>query len=50
MRGLSIPANIMVAPGCQRPQPDIDVPTKADVDGAKKLLAEAGYPDGFEFR
>ena len=50
MRGLSIPAGIMVAPGVNGNTPDLDTPTKVDVDGAKKLLAEAGYPDGFEFR
>jgi peptide/nickel transport system substrate-binding protein len=50
MRGLSIPAGVMVAPGVNGNSPDIDVPTKADSDGAKKLLAEAGYPDGFEVR
>ena len=50
MRGLSIPAGIMVAPGVNGNTPDIDVPTKVDIDGAKKLLAEAGYPDGFEVR
>jgi len=50
MRGLSIPAGIVVAPGVNGHSADIDVPTKVDVDGAKKLLAEAGYPDGFEFR
>jgi peptide/nickel transport system substrate-binding protein len=50
MRGLSIPAGIMVAPGVNGNAPDIDVPTKADSEGAKKLLADAGYPDGFEVR
>ena len=50
MRGLSIPAGIMVAPGVNGNTPDIDVPTKVDMEGAKKLLAEAGYPDGFEVR
>jgi peptide/nickel transport system substrate-binding protein len=50
MRGLSIPAGVMVAPGVNGNSPDIDVPTKTDSDGAKKLLAEAGYPDGFEVR
>ncbi|MBC7938980.1 MAG: ABC transporter substrate-binding protein [Chitinophagaceae bacterium] len=50
MRGLSIPAGVLVAPGVNGNAPDIDVPTKVDVDGAKKLLAEAGYPDGFEVR
>lgn len=50
MRGLSIPAGIMVAPGVNGNTPDIDVPAKVDLDGAKKLMAEAGYPDGFEVR
>jgi peptide/nickel transport system substrate-binding protein len=49
MRGLSIPAAIMVAPGVHGYAKDIDVVSKADPAGAKKLLAEAGYPDGFEF-
>ena len=48
MRGLSVPAGIMVAPGVNGNTPDIDVPVKADADKARKLLAEAGYPDGFE--
>jgi peptide/nickel transport system substrate-binding protein len=49
MRGLSIPAGIMVAPGVHGYAKDIDVVIKPDPAGAKKLLAEAGYPDGFEF-
>ena len=48
MRGLSLPAGVMVAPGVNGNSPDIDTPTKADTDGAKKLLADAGYADGFE--
>jgi peptide/nickel transport system substrate-binding protein len=50
MRGLSIPAGVMVAPGVNGNTPDIDVPPKVDTEGAKKLLAEAGYPNGFETR
>lgn len=50
MRGLSIPAGIMVAPGVNGNTPEIDTPTKVDYDAAKKLLADAGYPDGFEVR
>ncbi|MCS6997211.1 MAG: ABC transporter substrate-binding protein [Casimicrobiaceae bacterium] len=49
MRGLSIPAGIMVAPGVNGHSPQLDVAVKYDEAGAKKLLAEAGYPNGFEF-
>ena len=49
MRGLSIPAAIMVAPGVHGHTPDIDKVEAADAEGAKKLLAEAGYANGFEF-
>ena len=50
MRGLSVPANIMVAPGVNGYDAALDKPLKADLDKAKKLLAEAGYPQGFEFQ
>ena len=50
MRGLSIPAGIMVAPGVNGHTPELDTPVKTDVEGAKKLLADAGYPTGFEVR
>ena len=49
MRGLSIPAAIMVAPGVHGHSKDIDQALALDVEGAKKLLAEAGYGGGFEF-
>jgi len=49
MRGLSIPAGIMVAPGVHGYSKQLDIVPKYDPAGAKKLLAEAGYPDGFEF-
>jgi len=49
MRGLSIPAGIMIAPGVHGHSKEIDIVPKFDAAGAKKLLAEAGYPDGFEF-
>jgi peptide/nickel transport system substrate-binding protein len=49
MRGLAIPAAIMVAPGVHGHSKDIDQAQALDVDGAKKLLAEAGYGSGFEF-
>jgi len=50
MRGLSVPANIMIAPGVNGYSAELDKPLKADLDKAKKLLAEAGYPQGFEFQ
>lgn len=50
MRGLSMPAALIVAPGVNGHDPALDTPSRADADGAKKLLAEAGYPDGFELR
>ena len=50
MRGLSVPAGIMVAPGVNGHSTELDVPAKVDLDAARKLLTEAGYPDGFEVR
>jgi peptide/nickel transport system substrate-binding protein len=50
MRGLSLPAGLMVAPGVNGHTPDLDTPVKYDPEAAKRLLAEAGYPDGFEVR
>jgi len=50
MRGLALPAALMVAPGVHGYAPDLDKVTPVDVEGAKKLLAEAGYPNGFEFQ
>jgi peptide/nickel transport system substrate-binding protein len=47
MRGLSTPSALMIAPQLFPLSKDFTRP-KADPDGAKKLLAEAGYPDGFE--
>ena len=50
MRGLSIPAALIVAPGVNGHDVALDTPAKADSAAAKKLLADAGYPDGFEVR
>jgi peptide/nickel transport system substrate-binding protein len=47
MRGLSTPSALMIAPQLYPLSKDFTRP-KLDPDGAKKLLAEAGYPDGFE--
>jgi peptide/nickel transport system substrate-binding protein len=47
MRGLSTPSALMIAPQLFVLSKDFTRP-KLDPDGAKKLLAEAGYPDGFE--
>ena len=49
MRGLSIPAAIMIAPGVHGHTADLDKVAPVNIEGAKKLLAEAGYPNGFEF-
>ncbi len=49
MRGLSIPAAIMVAPGVHGHNVELDKVSPVDIESAKKLLAEAGYPGGFEF-
>jgi peptide/nickel transport system substrate-binding protein len=47
MRGLSTPTALMIAPQLFKLSGDFSRP-KYDPDGAKKLLADAGYPDGFE--
>jgi peptide/nickel transport system substrate-binding protein len=47
MRGLSTPSALMIAPQLFKLSGDFTRP-KYDPDGAKKMLTEAGYPDGFE--
>jgi len=47
MRGLSTPSPLMIAPELFAFSKDFQNP-KFDAEGAKKLLAEAGYPNGFE--
>ncbi len=46
MEGLAVPASQLVPKGLLGYNPDIKV-EKFDLEGAKRLLAEAGYPDGF---
>ncbi|MCB1995181.1 MAG: ABC transporter substrate-binding protein, partial [Rhodoferax sp.] len=47
MRGLSIPAGVMVAPGVNGNSPEVDKPVKVDLAKAKALMTEAGYGNGF---
>jgi peptide/nickel transport system substrate-binding protein len=47
MQGVGTPAGQMMPPGALGYNPSIPVQA-LDVDGAKKLLAEAGYPNGFK--
>ena len=48
MRSLSNPIGSLVTPTEQGYAKDADVRLPLDRDEAKKLLAEAGYPDGFD--
>ena len=44
MRGASTPTALMVAPGINGFQPDLNKRLPYDAEAAKKLLADAGYP------
>jgi peptide/nickel transport system substrate-binding protein len=48
MRGASTPTGLMIAPGINGFQEDMNTPYPYNPDGSKKLLAEAGYPNGFK--
>jgi peptide/nickel transport system substrate-binding protein len=48
MRGLSYPTAVMFAPQVDGYPKDLDKVRPVDREGAKKLMAEAGYPQGFE--
>lgn len=50
MRGQSRPSALMVGTGLGGYDKDLDVRPKFDPELSKKLLAEAGYPNGFEVR
>jgi peptide/nickel transport system substrate-binding protein len=47
MRGLALPAGMLVAPGAIGYAPKLDERLPYDPEAAKALLVEAGYPDGF---
>jgi peptide/nickel transport system substrate-binding protein len=48
MRGASNTTALMVGPGINGFLPDLNKRLPYDPEGAKKLLADAGYPNGFE--
>ncbi|MEX1167611.1 MAG: ABC transporter substrate-binding protein [Hydrogenophaga sp.] len=48
MRGASRPTGLMVGPGINGFDAGMDKRLAYDTEAAKKLLAEAGYPNGFE--
>ncbi len=48
MRGASTPTNLMVAPGIKGFVPELNKRLPFDQEASKKLLADAGYPNGFE--
>lgn len=50
MRGQSRPSALMVGQGLNGYDQSMDVRPKVDPELSKKLLAEAGYPNGFETR
>ncbi|HZK90291.1 MAG TPA: ABC transporter substrate-binding protein [Stellaceae bacterium] len=48
MRGYAHPTALMIGPGVDGYDQALDKRFPVDIAGAKKLLADAGYPDGFE--
>jgi peptide/nickel transport system substrate-binding protein len=48
MRGAATPTALMVGPGVRGFAPDMNKRAPYDPDAAKRLLADAGYPNGFE--
>ncbi|HSW08600.1 ABC transporter substrate-binding protein [Aquabacterium sp.] len=48
MRGAALPTALMVGPGVRGFAQDMNKRLPYDTESAKKLLAEAGYPQGFE--
>ena len=50
MRGASTPIAQMITPQIRGYAPDLTKRLPYDVEAAKKLLADAGYPNGFELK
>jgi peptide/nickel transport system substrate-binding protein len=50
MRGLSVPTAVMYAPQVDGYPKELDKVKAPDREGARKLLADAGYPQGFEIQ
>ena len=50
MRGAATPTALMIGPGVNGFQADMNKRLPYDAEAAKKLLAEAGYPSGFEVK
>jgi peptide/nickel transport system substrate-binding protein len=48
MRGASAPTGLMIAPGINGFVPELNVRLPYDPEASRKLLADAGYPNGFE--
>jgi peptide/nickel transport system substrate-binding protein len=48
MRNAATPTALLLGPGVRGFQPDMNKRLPYDPEAAKKLLAEAGYPNGFE--
>ena len=50
MNGLALPAGMIIEPGVNGYSPELDRRLPFDPEGAKRLLADAGYPDGFSIQ
>jgi peptide/nickel transport system substrate-binding protein len=50
MRNLSFPAGIITSPGVHGYTKQLDTPNAFNVETAKKLLKDAGYPNGFSVK
>ena len=50
MRGAATPAGLMVAPGIRGYVAELDKRLPYDPEASRKLLTEAGYPNGFEVK